>query len=151
MRTCLAVAIVLAACGGDEPGDAGGDDARVFCVEETNQHRTGAGRPAVARSAQLEDFAGEGAQVDHGGSPHDHFRDTSGGGIAFAENECPHWDVQRQAGGDLNELVRACIAAFVSEGPGGGHYDNLMGNYGSLGCGIFQAGSSVTIVQDYGR
>jgi hypothetical protein len=151
MRTWLVVVTVAAACGGGVDGDIGGDDAHEFCVTETNRHRTAEGRPEVTRSEELEDFADTGAMVDHGGSPHDHFRNTGGGGIAFAENECPHWNLEQQGGGDMNQLVKECIDAFVSEGPGGGHYDNLMGNYGSLGCGIFQSGSSVTIVQDFGR
>jgi hypothetical protein len=151
MRSWLAVMTVVAtACDGSVEGDVGGDDAHAFCVAETNRHRTAAGRPAVTRSDTLEDFADTGAMVDHSGAPHDHFRDTNGGGIAFAENECPHWNLQQQ-GGDMNQLVKECIAAFVSEGPGGGHYDNLMGNYGTLGCGIFQSGSDVTVIQDYGR
>jgi len=42
----------------------------------------------------------------------------------------------------MKQLVAACIAAFYSEGPGGGHYDNMMGNYGTLGCGIYQSGAA---------
>lgn len=109
------------------------------------------GKPAVTRSEALEDFADEGAMIDFNGSPHDHFRQTQGGGIAFAENECPKWGLQQQGGGDMNTLVKACIAAFYSEGPGGGHYDNMMGNYGTLGCGLYESGGQVTIIQDFGR
>ena len=52
--------------------------------------------------------------------------------------------------------VVACVAAFYSEGPGSdyathGHYINMMGDYGSLGCGIYQEGDKLTIVQDYGQ
>ncbi len=48
-------------------------------------------------------------------------------------------------------LVVDCIAAFYSEGPGGGHYDNMMGPYAKLGCGIYQSGVKVTIIQDFGN
>jgi hypothetical protein len=153
MRLLLAL-IVVAGCGtddSDDPGDPVDPSAHAFCVQETNRYRTGGGRPAVQRSAELEAFANEGAMVDHAGTPHDHFRATSGGGIAFAENECPHWNLNQQGQGDMQKLVAACIAAFFSEGPGGGHYDNMMGNYGTLGCGIYQSGTSVTIIQDFGR
>ena len=136
----LGLLVIAAACGAD--GDDGDDTAHAFCVDETNRYRAMHGRPAVARSAAAEDFAS---------SPHAHFIRTNGGGIAFAENECPHWGLQAQGGGDLHALVAACIAAFYAEGPGGGHYDNMMGNYGTLGCGIFESGDSVTIVQDFGR
>lgn len=144
--------VVLIACGG---GDVEGDppvdtSAQAFCVDDTNRYRAMNGRAAVQRSTQLEEFADDGAMIDHAGQPHDHFRQTSGGGIAFAENECPHWNLN-QSSGDLKQLVGMCIAAFYSEGPGGGHYENMLGNYGTLGCGIFMSGSSVTIVQDFGR
>jgi hypothetical protein len=152
----LALFIVVAiACAGEVNGGDGADGslnaaAQQFCVQETNRYRAMTGHTAVQRSTQLETFANTGAMVDHAAAPHDHFRQTHGGEIAFAENECPRWDVQ-QSGGDLNQLVAKCIAAFYSEGPGGGHYENLLGDYGSLGCGIFQSGTSVTIIQDFGR
>jgi len=166
MRAMRAVLLLplLAACSGsvgDDTGGGGGDgggsgssgsgEAHEFCVQETNRYRTMNGRPEVILSTQLQDYADTGAMIDFNGSPHDHFSQTSGGGIAFAEDECPHWSLSQQGAGDMNNLVAACIAAFVSEGPGGGHYDNLMGNYGHLGCGIYQSGTSVTIVQDYGN
>lgn len=141
-----------AGCGADDGAAGPGDtSAHAFCVQETNRYRAMKGKPDVARSPQLETYANTGAMVDFNGSPHDHFRSTSGGGIAFAENECPHWNLQQQGGGDLDQLIAACIAAFFSEGPGGGHYENMLGNYATLGCGIFQSGSSVTIIQDFGR
>jgi len=142
----------LAACGGDDgdhDGMTGPDDVHAFCVDETNRYRAMDGHPAIERSAELEAYADEGAEYDHYASPHDHFGDTSGGGIAFAENECPHWDLSF-GGGDLQQLVAQCIKAFYDEGPGGGHYDNMMGDYAHLGCGIYIAGTDVTIVQDYG-
>ena len=170
MRTgWLAVmAVVAGACTGDGSGGGGrgvdgggGVDSpgattpHRFCVDETNRYRAMNGKAAVAHSAQLEAYANEGAMIDFNGSPHQHFSATSGGGIAFAENECPKWSLQQQGGGDMTALVRACIAAFYSEGPGTGsahgHYNNMMGAYGTLGCGIYQSGTSVTIVQDFGR
>ena len=146
----LAGALGCADDGGAGPGP-GDTSAHAFCVQETNRYRTMKGRPEVARSTALETYADSGAMIDFNGTPHDHFRSTSGGGIAFAENECPKWNLQQQGGGDLDQLVAACIAAFFSEGPGGGHYENMLGNYGSLGCGIYQSGTSVTIIQDFGR
>ena len=174
MRTFAIIALaLLGACKGTiDTGDDNGDDdvvgdddaptidaaptvdasneAHVFCVDETNRLRQMHGRPPVAHSAELEAYANEGAEHDFHSSPHDHFGSTNGGGIAFAENECPHWDISF-GGGDLVDLMRACIEAFYSEGPGGGHYDNMMGPYGSLGCGIYQSGTKITIVQDFGN
>lgn len=154
MRSYLVVLLVAAGC---DAGGVGGDDgggstaAHQFCVDETNRLRELNGRAPVAWSAELEAYANEGAEYDHARSPHDHFRDTQGGGIAFGENECPHWDLSF-GGGDMVELMRACIDAFYSEGPGGGHYEIMLSNdYGTLGCGIHQEGSDVTIIQDFGR
>ena len=155
MRTGLLALVVVAGCSGDASDTPGGSEAHAFCVDETNRYREMNGKAAVAHSEQLEAYANTGAMVDHTGSPHQHFSSTSGGGIAFAENECPRWNLQQQGGGDMTELVRACIAAFYSEGPGTGtahgHYNNMMGDYGTLGCGIFESTTTATIVQDFGR
>jgi hypothetical protein len=162
MRAVWPSVFVLAACGGDDVGmgpDGMGPDPNAtpkqFCVQETNRYRAMNGKPALTESMQLETFADTGAMVDFNGSPHQHFMSTNGGGIAFAENECPHWNLG-QSGGDMKSLVGMCIAAFYSEGPGTdysthGHYINMMGPYATLGCGIYMSGSEVTIIQDYGN
>jgi hypothetical protein len=150
MRGILAM-LFLAACGSGGGGASGTEAAHQECVDYTNMYRTGNSKPAVVRDDALEVYADEGAQHDFGTQPHDHFgTDPVGGGIAFAENECPHWDLSF-GGGDLVMLVDACIDAYVGEGPGGGHYDNLMGAYGTLGCGIYMEGTDVTMLQDYGQ
>lgn len=146
----IVLVALVAACGGDA-GTPGDSSAHAFCVDETNRHRESKGRAKVAHSQQLEDYADDGAMIDFNGQPHDHFRATQGGGIAFAENECPKWSLQGQGGGDMIMLIEACLAAFMSEGPGGGHYENMLGNYGSLGCGIYESNGQVTIIQDFGR
>ena len=119
MRAVWPSVFVLAACGGDDSGmgpDGMGPDPNAtpkqFCVQETNRYRAMNGKPAVTESMQLETFADTGAMVDFNGSPHQHFQSTQGGGIAFAENECPHWSLG-QSGGDMKSLVGMCIAAFA--------------------------------------
>ncbi len=157
MRPGLLAVLLLVACSSDDGGGGDalvGSTARPFCVQETNRYRAMHGKPALAASPPLESYADTGAMIDWNATPHQHFTTTSGGGIAFAENECPRWNLEQQGGGDMVTLVAACIAAFEAEGPGSGdahgHYNNMMGDYAALGCGIYQAGSSVTIVQDYG-
>lgn len=155
MRALALVVAGLAACGGDDGGGDGGGGstpAHEHCVSETNRYRAMDGKPAVAYSPELEDYANEGARVDFSSSPHNHFSSTSGGGIAFAENECPQQGNWRlPPGGDMSDVVEECIAAFYSEGPGGGHYENMMGPYKTVGCGIYESGGRVTIVQDFGN
>lgn len=134
-----------------------GDMAKQVCVSETNMYRQMNGKPALTESTQLEAYADTGAMVDFSTSPHNHFTMTNGGGIAFAENECPvqgNWMVQ--PGQAVSDVVKACIAAFYAEGPGTdysthGHYINMMGPYATLGCGYYQQGTGITIVQDYGN
>ncbi|HTR55041.1 MAG TPA: CAP domain-containing protein [Kofleriaceae bacterium] len=168
---CVCVVLVLAlafACGGGTTGGGGGgggggvDAANgsatplAYCVSQTNMYRATAGKPALTESSALEAYAATGAMYDFTNGPHAHFTATSGGGIAFAENECPvqgNWMLQ--PGGDMTALVGMCVQAFYNEGPGSdysthGHYINMMGPYTTLGCGIYQQGTGVTIVQDYG-
>jgi hypothetical protein len=165
----LWLVLAVAACGGNggapgdgPPGGTGADAppgtaaAQQVCVQETNRYRAMVGHPALAESAMLEAFASTGAMYDFTNGPHAHFMATNGGGVALAENECPvqgGWTLS--PGGDLSALVKQCIAAFYSEGPGTdysthGHYINMMGPYANLGCGIYQMGTGITIVQDYG-
>ena len=155
--------VVLAACDSGGAGTGAADapanaTPKQFCVTETNRYRAINGKPALVESATLETYADTGAMVDFSSMPHHHFSTTPvGGGIAFAENECPvqgNWMLP--AGGDMTALVGSCVAAFYAEGPGTdyathGHYINMMGPYASLGCGIYQMGTGVTIVQDYGN
>jgi uncharacterized protein YkwD len=123
-----------------------------FCVDETNRYRAMVGKPALAHAQQLEDYANIGAEQDTMSmTAHGHFTSTGGGGIAFAENACPSW-LGWSLMGTERDTIAACIAAFWSEGPGGGHYDNMTGNYGTLGCGVYiTPQSGITIVQDYGQ
>jgi hypothetical protein len=161
---CVCAIAAAVACGSSGNGGGGGPDASdgsgtplQFCVSETNRYRAMNSKPALTESSQHETYAATGAMVDFSSSPHNHFTMTSGGGIAFAENECPvqgNWMLA--PGGDMAALVGQCIAAFYAEGPGSdysthGHYINMMGPYATLGCGIYQMGTGVTIVQDYGN
>jgi len=168
----LGVGLGLGACTGDldaddpddsgsPPGDDGGaptddpdpiENARQFCVDETNRYRVQHGRAVLMRSAQLETYADQGALISHdGGAPHEHFLQTQGGGIAFAENEFPRASIASFGNGDLSELVRFWIRVTYDEGPGGGHYDNLLhASARRLGCGIHVRDGEATIIQDFG-
>jgi uncharacterized protein YkwD len=148
----LVATLALLACACSSELDGGGTTGDLdFCVAETNRLRALDGRPALAHSPALEEFATDAARIDtEMGSAHYHFASTSGGGIAFAENECPSFLGWRLMG-DVQSTIAACLEAFYDEGPGGGHYENLMGNYASVGCGVYLQGDAITIVQDFGH
>ena len=124
----------------------------------TNMYRTMNGKPALTDSSALDAFADTGAMTDFTTAPHTHFMNTSGGGIAFAENECPvqgNWMLQpRRRHGDAR--APAASPRSTRKGPGTdysthGHYINMMGDYKTLGTGVYQVGTGVTITQDYGN
>ena len=127
-------------------------DDLTFCVDEVNRYRKKAGRPPLQRSADLETFAAEGAASDaRTRKPHQHF-----GRVPYprpfsemGENVIPWWPVKQY--GSVREVIRAGTSGMWDEGPGGGHYENLVGSFTQIGCGIHVAGGEVTIVQDFLR
>ena len=130
------------------------DDDLVFCVAETNRYRARHGKPPLRRSAELEAFAAAGARYDTAArTPHKHYDDTRGSKLAVAENEClsfQGWSLQF-GGGSVRGTIIQCLRTFYDEGPGGGHHENMMGEYRTLGCAVHVAGGGVSIVQDFGR
>jgi uncharacterized protein YkwD len=134
------------------PSAASGTDASKadleLCVAEVNHYRRKLGLRPLKRASDLEACAAEGARADHtSGQPHGHFVGTQGCGIAFAENEIPRWPLDYA--GSVTNTIKKGIADMWAEGPGGGHYENMKGDYTELGCGIFVDGNAVTVVQDY--
>jgi len=118
------------------------------CVDVINEYRATVGKGPLGRASDLEACASEGAQSDSAtGSPHGHFISTGGcGGIAYAENECPDWPISM----GLIGIIDQCLAMMWDEGPGGGHYENMIGPYSSVGCGIYvTTGGGVWCVQDF--
>jgi hypothetical protein len=119
-----------------------------YCVVETNQYRASIGRPALTRSVELEAYAAAAAPHDtKARKAHHYFRKTSGGGVAFAENQIPAWPLPRF--GSVREIIRSGLAMMWAEGRGGGHYDNLAGRYTQVGCGVFVQNDRVTVVQAF--
>jgi hypothetical protein len=128
-----------------------GTEAEIhFCVEETNRYRKLAKKPPLQRSTLLEEFARAGAKHDHQKrAPHDHFNHTKfpGSFSNLAENQIPRWHLDAE--GSVRTVIRAGIAAMWAEGPGGGHYENIVGKFSELGCGIYIEGEEMTVVQDF--
>jgi uncharacterized protein YkwD len=117
------------------------------CLTQTNQYRSSVGRPALARSTDLEAYATRAAENDgaaHVG--HQYFRSTNGGEIAMAENEIPWWSTNR---GSVAQIVQQGLAGMWAEGPGGGHYQNMTGPYTQAGCGVSVQNGEATVVQAF--
>jgi len=121
----------------------------MHCVDVINSYRAMVGKPPLARSSSLEDYAAVGAMQDGiSGNPHGHFIATSGGGVASAENEVPRWPLANF--GDVATVIERGTAAMWSEGPGGGHYENIVGSYTAVGCGVYVSSDGlVTVTQDF--
>ena len=116
-----------------------------FCVNESNRARATLALAPLVESVALESFAAAGAQADHESSlAHGHF-ESHVDGTAFAENEQLRWSKS----GAVQQLMKDGISGYLAEGPVGGHYQNLMGPYTELGCGVYTNGNLITIVQDF--
>jgi uncharacterized protein YkwD len=117
-----------------------------YCVSVINRYRAKAGAPPLERSVALEAFAMKGAESDgKSGRPHGYFSQTSGGGIAWAENEIPGWP------GSVRDVIAEGTEMMWNEGPGGGHHDNIANRkWKEVGCGIYvTAGKKVWVTQDF--
>lgn len=103
-------------------------------------------RPALTRSAEVEQFASTAAQNDGlANIPHQYFQTHT---TEFsAENEVVRWPYNLQP--TVQGIVAAAIQSFYNEGPGGGHYENIVGPYTVIGCGIYIDGNGITIAEDF--
>jgi hypothetical protein len=111
------------------------EDARDFCVQETNRYRTMLALPALVRSTEMEAYADEGAAIDaYSEGPHQHFTT-----VPFTGHRT------------LRLIIQRGWALFWGEGPGGGHYDNMISDFTDMGCGFHLdvPMQTVTVVQDF--
>ena len=125
---------------------------RVYCVAEINRYRATLQLPPVERSSEMEAFADVGASIDgYHEEPHHHFTTTTfpGAYTALAENEARNWNLHRYD--TVQDILRLSLAQMWAEGPGGGHYENMIGNYTQVGCGLYLdvPTQNITAVQDF--
>ena len=121
-------------------------DDHQYCVDVVNRYRAMIGRAPLERATELEAFADEGAEEDtRTGWPHGHFSSNTGSG-AWAENEIPSWPGDE---GSVRDVIDEGTEMMWNEGPGGGHYENIIGDFTGVACGIYFGGGVVTIVQDF--
>jgi len=128
--------------------DAGGSDAAStattaaeICVDKINAYRATLGLAPYARWTSEEGCANGQAKSDSATSAaHGAFGSCN----EMAQNECPGWD------GPAQTMIPDCLAAMWSEGPGGGHYENMTGSYTKVACGFYTLpNGSVWAVQNF--
>jgi uncharacterized protein YkwD len=152
---------VLGAGGGGGSGGGGGTGgtggtpvagtaAQEYNLQRLNYYRSLVQAGPLVMDAQLNAFATEGSQVllqNH--IPHDHFADAASAGTLFttdgfqgyaAENQGdPNgWPVRADVFAQIDEI----LAAMWAEGPGGGHYENMIrSSLRRVGIGLVLDGS----------
>lgn len=125
--------------GGTATGDGSAAD---LCVSTINDFRAQNGLPPLTRWTDQEDCASSEAQSDSStGQFHGAFPSCS----EVAQNECPGFP------GDPSDALPQCLQTMLDEGPGGGHYDNIMNpDYTMVSCGIITADDgTMWSVQDF--
>jgi hypothetical protein len=143
-----------AGAGGSATGGSGGSgsvdayaSARQTCVDRVNQLRATKGLGQIPRLSSAEACAdGQAKKDSQTGTAHSAFGDCVDevqGWTGVAQNECPAW-------GSVADTLSGCIDQMWAEGPGGGHYDNMVGDSDFMACGFYTtAAGKVWMVQDF--
>jgi hypothetical protein len=110
-----------------DPGLGGAPSDYQACVDRINAFRATVGLPPYERDAGSEACADGQARSDsESGDAHGAFGDCG----EWAQNECPGWD-------SIEQTIDGCLQSMWDEGPGGGHYDNMAGDYSEVFCGFY--------------
>ena len=129
-----------------------------YNVERVNAYRARKNLAPYSYDQKISDFAMAGSQQlarDH--SPHAHFRTLPQGQPGFgskaAENQgdpsgVPPLDADRIKNGQ--KQIDTMLELMFSEGPGGGHYDNMMSTeLRRIGVGVFYSGGRLYLTNDF--
>jgi uncharacterized protein YkwD len=126
--------------GGGSPGTA--DQHQAHNLASLNAYRAQHGAAALVVDDQLNAFSTTAAQqLEASGQAHGYFIAQGNSGAiwmqgfctAAGENQAPKWPVN----GDEDGTVDAILQAMMNEGPGGGHYDNIVSkNFTRVGIGL---------------
>ncbi len=135
-----------------------GDPLVKHNVDRVNAYRAKKGLPALLYDAKISSFARDGSEQlakDH--SPHAHFRDKVDGAPGFgsrsAENQgdpsgVPSLDPD--AGANGKKQVDVMMKLMFDEGPGGGHYENMMNaRFRRIGIGLFYSDGKLYLTNDF--
>jgi hypothetical protein len=120
----------------------GSGDASEACVTQINAYRAQLGLPAYERWTTAEACTDGQTQSDsQTGQAHGAFGQCD----EWAQNECPGWP------GPPGDMILDCLAAMWSEGPGGGHYENMRSSsYERVACGFYTTPSGdVWAIQNF--
>jgi hypothetical protein len=133
--------------GGTANGNDPYGDARKRCVDRTNELRATKGKGPIPRLATAEPCADGQAKSDsESGKAHGAFNACANqvkGWSAIAQDECPGY-------GSVEDALTKCLDMMWAEGPGGGHYDNMMSDSTDTACGFYTTpAGKVWMVQDF--
>ena len=131
--------------GSSNAGDMYGD-ARIRCVDRTNALRASKGLKPIPRLASAEPCVDGQAKSDsESGKAHGAF-DACLNQVEWrgaGQNECPGY-------ASVESALGSCLDTMWAEGPGGGHYDNMVGNSTHTACGFHTTpAGKVWMIQDF--
>jgi uncharacterized protein YkwD len=129
-----------------------------YNVEHVNAYRAHKGLAPLLYDANISAFARRGSEQlarDH--TPHAHFAANAEGAPGFgskaAENQgdpggVPALDADARKNG--HEQIDVMLKLMMDEGPGGGHYDNMMNvRFRRIGVGLFYGGGKLYMTNDF--
>jgi len=129
-----------------------------YNVDRVNAYRAQKRLPPVLYDAKISAFARRGSERlarDH--APHAHFAANAKGAPGFgsraAENQgdpngVPALDSDPTRNG--RKQIDLMLKLMMDEGPGGGHYDNMMNaSFRRIGIGLFYAGGKLYMTNDF--
>ena len=138
-----------------------GDPLVKYNVEQINKYRSTKGLGPVLFDSKITAFATRGSQQlskDH--TPHAHFAANATGstpppgfGSRSAENQgdpsgVPSMDADAVKNG--KKQIDIMLKMMMDEGPGGGHYDNMMNpKFRRVGIGLVYAGGKLYMTNDF--
>jgi uncharacterized protein YkwD len=130
-----------------------------YNVERVNAYRAKGGLGPLLYDAPISKFARAGSeQLAHDHTPHAHFAANAKGAPGFgsraAENQGDPSGVPALLQGDRTkngqQQVDLMLKLMMDEGPGGGHYDNMMNaSYRRLGIGLVYVDGRLYLTNDF--
>lgn len=141
------------------PADAYPSDARVrYNVERINAYRANRGLAPLLYDAKISAFARQGSdRLSRDHVPHANFAENAKGAPGFgsrsAENQgdpggVPAMDANAAASG--KKQIDIMLKLMMDEGPGGGHYDNMMNpRFRRVGIGLVDEGGRMYMTNDF--